>query len=138
MWSGPKENDVPGGDPALAGSVGEGEVVLDQLAGDHCDRAGGDVVVVPAGVVLGGPAEQPDVDVVVAVERDVDPLLGVEGDVVRPLLGVGGDVVRPAPPARRGRGRGRSVTPARSVQVSSRTAMRVLLLVRCPAAGRGW
>ena len=68
MWSGSKENEVPARDPALAGAVGEGEVVLDQLAGDDCDRTGGDVVVVPAGVVLGSPAEQPHVDVVVAVE----------------------------------------------------------------------
>ena len=68
MWSGPKEKEVPAPTRALAGAVREGEVVLDQLAGHHGDRTRGDVVVVPAGVVLRCPAEQPDVDVVVAVE----------------------------------------------------------------------
>ena len=44
-------------------------------------------MVVEAGVVLGGPAQQPDIDVGVAVERGVDPVVVVEREVVRPQLG---------------------------------------------------
>ena len=47
-------------------------------------------MVVEAGVVLGGPAQQPDVDVGVAVQRDVDPVVVVEGQVVLPQLGLQG------------------------------------------------
>ena len=75
------------------------------------DRAGGHVVVVPAGVVLLGPAQQPHVHVLVAVERDVVPLLAGERDVLSPRLGFvrrGRSRVRAAPP---GRGCARATVP---------------------------
>ena len=44
----------------------EDEALLADAAGDDGDRAGREVVVVEAGVVVVGPAEQPDVEVLVA------------------------------------------------------------------------
>ena len=59
------------------------------------DRARGDVVVVPAGVVLRRPAQQPDVDVGVPVQADVVPLVVAERDVLRQRGGVGARWRRP-------------------------------------------
>src|SRR6266540_3261382 len=73
-----------GGHLGLDGFVAEGKVVLDQGAAGHGDRAGGHVVVVPAGVVHGGPADQPDVHVRVAVQRDEDPLVVAVRDMLLP------------------------------------------------------
>ena len=42
----------------------------------HADRAGREVVVVVAGVVVVHPADQPDRDVLVAVELDVGARVG--------------------------------------------------------------
>ena len=48
-------------------------------------------MVVPAGVVLRRPAQHPDVDVGVAVQRDVVPVAVGERDVLAPQLGSRGD-----------------------------------------------
>ena len=71
MCSGPNENDTPSPHRGLDVRAADAGVALLQRAAHDGDRAGGDVVVVPAGVVLGRPAQQPDVDVVITVERDV-------------------------------------------------------------------
>ena len=74
-------------DQGLDGLVVDREVVLEQRAADHGNGSGRDVVVVEAGVVLRGPAQQPDVDVGVAVQRDVDTVVVVEREMVPPQLG---------------------------------------------------
>jgi len=48
-------------------------------------------VVVPAGVVGRGPAEQPDVDIAVAVQGGEDAFVVVVGDLVLPQVRLGGD-----------------------------------------------
>ena len=64
---------MPGPDPGSRAPSAKVRLFSTSSPDDHRDRARRDVVVVPARVVLRGPAEQPDVDVGVAVERDVDP-----------------------------------------------------------------
>ena len=48
-------------------------------------------MIVPAGVIVGGPAEQPYVDVLIAMQGDVVAFVGAEGEVVLPLRRLGGD-----------------------------------------------
>ena len=62
----------------------ERQALLEYPAGDDGDRAGRQLVVVEAGVLLLAPADQPDRDVVVARELLVAPLLGVVLDEVLP------------------------------------------------------
>lgn len=54
-------------------------------------------MVMPPGVVLGVPAEQPDVNVVVAVEGGVMPRAALVADVVLPELRVPGRFRDPVP-----------------------------------------
>ena len=96
MWSGPKENTLRRRDPCLDHLAPDGEVVLEQAALDHGDRARRDVVVVEAGVVLGRPAQQPDVDVGVTVQRDVDAVVVAEREVVPPQPGLRREASRQA------------------------------------------
>src|SRR6185312_11256712 len=48
------------------------------------------IMVVKAGLLPRDPAEQPDVEVMVAVEAHVDPLLGIVADEHAPQVGAGG------------------------------------------------
>ena len=86
----PEGERTAGAHPCLAAGRADAQVVLDQLAGDDRDGAGGDVVVVPPGVVDGCPAEQPDVDVGVAVQGRIDAFVVVEADQVGPAVRVDG------------------------------------------------
>src|SRR5215470_8825266 len=61
-------------------------VRLHERAHHHADRPRRDVVVVPAGVVPGGPADQPDVYVLVAVDRGVVPAPPGVGNLATPQL----------------------------------------------------
>src|SRR5215467_11550361 len=64
---------------------------LDQRAADDSDGSRRNVVVVPACVVAPGPADEPDIDVLVAVDRSVIAALrsGV-ADLVGPQLWAAG------------------------------------------------
>ena len=91
MWSGPKLNTCPAG--TSVARLGASTARLCSVSGAAHDRhgSGRDVVVVPAGVVARCPAEHPDVDVGVAVQREVVPLLGARDDVFLPQLRTSGD-----------------------------------------------
>ena len=67
MWSGPKLKTRPPSTKVSMVSLPTARLCSTQRAADDRDGTGGDVVVVEAGVVLGGPAQQPHVDVGVAV-----------------------------------------------------------------------
>src|SRR5215471_8519523 len=71
-------------DHALRWRAPDTEVGLQQPASHDADRSGGDVVVVPACVVPGRPADEPDVYV----------LISMDGGVVSPAPGVS-DLVAP-------------------------------------------
>src|SRR3954453_21234059 len=68
-----------------------GQAILGHAALDHRHGAGGQVVVVEAGVVIVHPADQPDRKAVVAVQLLVVPALRVVAHAVRPRGGVGGE-----------------------------------------------
>src|SRR4051812_49331698 len=70
----------------------ECEPILGDRPRDDGDGAAGEIVVVEAGVVLVHPADQPDRDLVVALQLDVDPLLARVPDETLPAPGVGGEV----------------------------------------------
>ena len=66
----------------------EGQALLAHGAADHGDRAGGEIVVVEAGVLVLAPADHPGVDVLVVDELHVDAAAGVrrrEGVPARPV-----------------------------------------------------
>jgi hypothetical protein len=60
------------------------ERLLEEAALDDGDRAGGGVVIVPAGVVGGRPAQHPHIEVRIAVQAHVVPLVIIESDVLTP------------------------------------------------------
>jgi hypothetical protein len=80
-----RERDgLPAAQPAADGAA-EAEALLHQLAADHRERAPRDVVVVEPGVVvLAGPADQPDLDALVAPQHLEHPLAGVVADALGP------------------------------------------------------
>jgi hypothetical protein len=73
------------GDRRLGGPA-EDEALLADAAGDDRGGSGRKVVIVEAGVVVVGPAEQPDVQVLVAQQLLVGPLRRVVLDVLGPEL----------------------------------------------------
>ena len=81
-----KWNAWPDDELARDRRTAQREPVLGHGAGDDGDRAAGQVVVVKAGVVVVHPADQPDRDVVVAVQLLVVALLARVADEVRPAL----------------------------------------------------
>ena len=88
---------------------GEREALLGDLALEDGDRGGAVVVVVEAGVVTGHPADEVDLDVVVAVEELVGALVRVVADEGLPGVGLVGPglqglragALTPRPPGRR-------------------------------------
>ena len=60
------------------------KIVFEQLAAHHCHGARREVVIVPAGVVTRRPAQHPHVDVFIAVQASVVPVLVVERDLALP------------------------------------------------------
>ncbi len=71
------------GDRGIDGPA-EHEPLLADAAGDDGNRAGREVVVVEAGVVVVRPADQPDVEVLVAQQLLVGALERIVLDVLRP------------------------------------------------------
>ena len=71
-------------EPARHRRTTEHEPFLGHLAADHGHGAGGQVVIVEAGVVIVHPADQPDRELVVAQQLLVDAALGVVLDEMRP------------------------------------------------------
>ena len=143
----PKSKEEPAcggaGDRGVGGPA-EDEALLADAAGDDGDRAGREVVVVEAGVVVVGPADQPDVEVLVAQQLLVGPLGRVVLDLLGPERRPRRDLRsrRRAAPRRSGRARaaGRCPRFARSCEVSFRSrgqqAMRVRASQRAaPSSG---
>ena len=96
------ENAPPASDDARGRRRAEHEPVLADAARDDGHRAGGDVVVVEAGVLLVHPADQPGGDVVVAQQLRVAARRAVVLDEVRPQLRAGSRGPDEVDSARRG------------------------------------
>ena len=79
-------NVPPGRHLAAHGAAAEHQPVLADRAGDDADRALGEVVVVEARVVVVHPADEPDLDLVVAAQQLVAALARVVLDQVLPRL----------------------------------------------------
>src|SRR5215471_21000936 len=62
------------------------EIGLHECALYHANRVGGDVVVMPARVVTGGPTDEPDVYVLVAADRGIVPLAPGVGNLIAPQV----------------------------------------------------
>src|SRR6516162_2817578 len=84
---GPETQRPAFGDHRLRGQATDAEVRLDERALDHADGSRRDVMVVPARVVAGRPADEPDVYVLVAVDRGVVPPAPGVGDLIAPRFG---------------------------------------------------
>ena len=76
----------PGHRSAAQDAVDQLEVVLGKIAAADVDGSGRHVMVVEAGVLLVRPANQPDVDMRVAVQLDVVPAVSVVVDLLLPHL----------------------------------------------------
>lgn len=80
------------GDGRLHMDPPDAGVGLHERAPHHADRSAGDVVVVPACVVAGRPADKPDVYVLVSVDRGVVPPSAGVGNLVAPYIRRAGQV----------------------------------------------
>src|SRR3954471_11543665 len=81
---GPEVEGVPDVDLPAEIWRAYGERLLEQAAVNDGDRARRGVVIMPAGVVRGRPAQDPQVEVRVPVQADVVPCIVVEVDVRTP------------------------------------------------------
>src|SRR5438445_637435 len=82
---------APGAHPPLAQAVPD-PALLDEAAGHDGERAERTCVVVQLGGLLGGPADQPDVDVLVAAQQAVPAPFRIDLDLVAAGAHLVGDV----------------------------------------------